>query len=178
MFNNSIVISSSRIFFKYINIENIENGWLDWINDHKLIEYLETSGLATKESLLEYLEKSQPPTVHMFAVYEISSGDYIGNARLYSIDYINKDATYGRLIGGKKHHGKGYGTEMLSLLSDFAFNVLKLERIYTGVNNKNIGSVKSNIKAGAVLDRVEQRVDKNGKKYNVSLFSINSRTNE
>ncbi len=174
---NNKVISNSQIFFKYINIENIENGWLDWMNNHELIEYLDTSGLATKESLLEYLEKSQPPSVHMFAVYEINSGDYIGNARLSSIDYINKNAAYGRLIGNKKCHGKGYGTQMLLLLSDFAFNVLNLERIYTGVNNNNIASIMSNIKAGAVLDRVEQKVDKNGKKNNISFFSINSKTN-
>jgi [ribosomal protein S5]-alanine N-acetyltransferase len=168
------IVASKRIYFRPISSNDIDNGWMDWVNDPVVNKFLDSSGKITRNSLIQYVNASIPPFVHMFAVHEICSGEYIGNARLSSIDYSKKEAAYGRLIGNKNCHGKGYGTEILILLSHFAFEVLRLKRIYTGVNNENIPSIKSNQRAGAVLDRVEKKKDQNGKECEISFFSINN----
>ena len=48
----------------------------------------------------------------------------------------------------EKKNLKGLGTEALELLKEYAFNKLNLNSIWTGVNQKNIASIKSNIKSG------------------------------
>ena len=169
---SNAVIKGKNIYFKMIALENIYNGWLDWINNTKLTEYLDTYGAISEESLIEYFEKSHPPDVYMFGVYDNETQEYIGNARLSSIDYDKSEAAYGRLIGNSNYHGRGLGTEVLKLLSLFAFNDLGLKRIYTGVNSKNLASIKSNLKAGASIERIEKKIDAFGKEQEVTFFAF------
>jgi ribosomal-protein-alanine N-acetyltransferase len=171
---NAIVIKGKSILFRMITSDSIHNGWLDWVNNRNLTEYLEISGSVSEDSLIQYLEDSLPPKVYMFAIYDNKTDDYIGNARLSSIDYDKNEAAYGRLIGNSNYHGKGLGTEVLILLSKFAFNKLGLKKIYTGVNSKNIASIKSNIKAGASINRIEKKKDIHGRDIEVTFFSFNN----
>jgi len=166
------VIKGENVHFKMIALEHIYNGWLDRINEPTLTQHLETSGEISEESLINYFKKSQPPEVYMFAVYDNETEDYIGNARLSSINYEMSEAAYGRLIGNSKYHGRGFGTEVLKLLSLFAFDELGLNRIYTGVNSKNLASIKSNLKAGASVERIEKKIDELGKTYEVTFFAF------
>ena len=147
MQNQKIVIGK-KIYLRYISKNDIDNGWLAWVNDPLICTYLETNPPVTRESLVDYFEKSQPPENYMFAVCLNHNDQYIGNARLHSIDYITKQAYYGRLIGSSSLRSQGIGTELLSLISKYAFEKLKLDIIKTGVLKNNIGSIKSNIKAG------------------------------
>ncbi len=43
-----------------------------------------------------------------------------------NINYTHRFATIGGFIGEIDERGKGYGTEALTLISDYAFNVLNL----------------------------------------------------
>ena len=142
------IIIGKKIYLRYISKNDIDNGWLAWVNDPLICTYLDTNPPVTREFLVDYLEKSQPPECYMFAVCLNHNDQYIGNARLHTIDYLIKQAFYGRLIGSSGHRGQGIGTELLSLMSNFAFEKLKLDIIKTGVLKNNIGSIKSNIKAG------------------------------
>ncbi len=148
------IVASKRIYFRPICTNDIDNGWLEWINDPVVNKYLVSRGPITRESLIQYLDDSKPPLVQMFAVCMIENDKYIGNARLSSIDWINRRANYGRLIGRHNLRGKGIGTEVLMLLSYYAFYHLNLNRIETGVFSINVASVRSNEKAGAVQEGI------------------------
>jgi len=148
------IVASKQIYFRPICTNDIDNGWLEWVNDPIVNKYLVNRGPITRESIIQYLDDSKPPSVHMFAVCMIENDKYIGNVRLSSIDWINRRAAYGRLIGGRNLRGKGIGTEVLMLLSYYAFYHLNLNRIETGVISSNIASVRSNEKAGAVQEGI------------------------
>jgi len=172
MLDDEIIISGEQIYFKFITKKNIDLGWHDWINDKNLNKFLVSNKKYTKEDLSDYIKKSQPPSCYMFAVYSLGSDQYIGNARLSSIDYVNKKASYGRLMGGG-YHGKGYGTESLKLLANFAFKNLGLHRIESGVNSNNISSIKSNIKAGAIQEGIlKESVLVDGEFQDTILFAF------
>jgi len=149
-----IIIASEKIYFRKISIDDIDRGWLEWINNDVSTKFLSTKKKQTKESLIRYLKGSLPPSSYMFAVCLQENDRYIGNARLGSIDYINNKCTYGRLIGDKDVRGKGIGTEVLKLLAQYAFYNLNLNRIETGVIKNNIASIRSNEKAGFVSEGV------------------------
>jgi len=148
------IISSKQIYFRPIDINDIENGWLQWVNDHSATKYLTYKKPARKQDLIDYLNDAQPPSTYMFAICLQNDDQYIGNAKLGNINWVNRHAEYGRLIGDANLRGRGIGTEVLMLLSYYAFYRLNLNRIHTGVISKNIPSVRSNEKAGAIQEGV------------------------
>ena len=153
------VISSKQIYFRPMSIDDIDNGWLDWINDQGNNKYLVNRGKMTRDLLVKYLNDSKPPSVFMFAICLIENDKYIGNARLSNIDWNKRCADYGRLIGVPNLQGKGIGTEVLVLLSYFAFSYLELNRIQTLVSASNIASVRSNEKAGAIQEGAMRKLE-------------------
>ena len=165
------IIHTDKIYFRPITIDDIDNGWLEWINDSNLSKFLSNQNEYTRKDLFEYVENSD--SSRMFAVCLLSNDQYIGNARLSSIDWENKRAAYGRLIGVTNLHGKGIGTEVLALLAYYAFNILKLNRIQTGVLSNNIASLKSNDKVGAVREGISRQFTYlDGKYEDVIRFGI------
>ena len=98
---------------------------------------------------------------------------HIGNCSLTNIDWINRRAKYGRIIGVKNRNFKGLGSEAMELLKEYAFNKINLNSIWTGVNEKNIASIKSNIKSGMKKIGVfPEAVFYNGKLVNMIMFCI------
>lgn len=167
---NKTIITGEKIYARSITFDDIDNGWLTWVNDPLICKYLETSPPINRESLIDYFEKSQPPEHYMFAVCLKNSDQYIGNARLHSIDYKKKQAFYGRLIGLAGFRGQGIGTELLGLIAKFAFEYLELDIIKTGVRKNNIGSINSNIKAGFIEDFDSELSDDKHESSNVVNF--------
>jgi len=147
-------LKNEFIYFKPLTNEHIEKGWLKWVNDKNHTLYTESNDIYTKEDLIKYLDKSQPPEAYFFAIYDKKLNAYVGNIKLDKINYEKGTAWYGRLIG-KEYTGMGVGTQALILLSDFALNFLGLKKIQTGVDVRNLSSVKSNLRSGASLDRVD-----------------------
>ena len=64
---SKIIIQSEQVYFKLICYDDIDNGWLDWINNPTLNKYLVSSTI-TRSDLIRYLDDSKPPLVYMFAV--------------------------------------------------------------------------------------------------------------
>ncbi len=70
----------------------------------------------------------------------------IGSAYLRDIDYEFSKVEFGMYIGEQDAHNKGYGTEITTLITDYAFNVLKLHKVYSRIFADNIPSIKSCLK--------------------------------
>ena len=167
----NMILSTSKIYIRPIEIEDIDRGWLDWVNDKSSTKFLTNVKDVTRGDLIKYVENSE--SSRMFAVCMLEGDRYVGNARLSSIDWENHRATYGRLIGDKSIHNKGIGTDTLALLAHYAFNHLNLNRIQTGVISTNIASIKSNEKFGANNEGIFREFTYiNGKYEDVVRFGI------
>lgn len=75
-------------------------------------------------------------------------GKLIGTIGVHSINWQQRTATTGTLIGEKDCWGKGYGTEAKMLLLDFAFNALDLYALFSRVNSTNLRSLAYAKKSG------------------------------
>jgi RimJ/RimL family protein N-acetyltransferase len=144
----NIIVQTNEIYLRDININDVDNGWLDWVNNKSLFKYLSSPSGYSRDQLIEYMENSKLPTSKILAVCRVKDDLYMGNVRLSSIDNTNLSAAYGRLIGVTGHGCKNVGTNTLIMIAYYAFVILKLNRIYSGVVASNIASVKSNMKAG------------------------------
>jgi RimJ/RimL family protein N-acetyltransferase len=154
---NAILIGD-KIYFRSLERSDIDKGWHDWINDSVIRENLNGVFPVNREELERYWETSVPPATVMFAVCDKETGQYIGNARLSDIDWVNRRCTYGRLIGVEEFRGRGYGTEILVLLMRYAFLTLGMNRIATGTLISNEASIRSNEKAGMTREGVYKEV--------------------
>ncbi|MBP1949899.1 GNAT family N-acetyltransferase [Virgibacillus litoralis] len=97
----------------------------------------------------------------------------IGNAQLYKINPWNRNAELGLWIGEKSEWGKGYGTEVVEILVNFAFSRLNLHKVYLTVDSDNIGAIRCYEKVGFYKDGVlRDEVFKNGKYVNRIYMSI------
>lgn len=72
----------------------------------------------------------------------------IGNVGLKNIDYTHRKASIGIMIGDKNYWGKGYGSESLKLMCDFAFNILNLNSLHLSVYAFNKRAIICYKKAG------------------------------
>ncbi len=67
--------------------------------------------------------------------------DAIGLIDLFDFDPKNKRAGLGIVIVDEVHRNKGVGSEAISLLTDYAFNVLNLRQIYANILEDNESSI-------------------------------------
>src|SRR5207302_5954338 len=58
-------------------------------------------------------------------------GKTIGSTAIHDIEWINRTATTGTVIGDRSEWGKGIGTESVRLRTAYAFQELGLERLET-----------------------------------------------
>ena len=98
---------------------------------------------------------------------------YIGNVYLTDIDHVNRSAESHILIGNKECWGKGFASEAIELLLDYAFNELGLHRVKALVLESNKGSIKMHKKCGYIEEGIlRDSVWKNGCFHNQLVLSI------
>ena len=149
------LIKNDRIGFRSISLkENDVSKYLDWVNNGLITEYLESLKFPISEDqLLKFISnQNESPNVAFFGVHDIKNDEWIGNVKLGPIDWIHRKAYYGRLIGNSDYWGKGIGTDISKLITSYAFNNLNLNKVYAGAVANNIGSIKSNEKAGLKIE--------------------------
>ena len=151
------IVYTHQIYFRPLEATDVDNGWLKWINDPELNRFIVHKRPTTREDLVQYFEESKPPSAYMFAVCLNEDDRYIGNARLSLIDWVDRRAAHGRLLGDKNIHGRGIGTEVLVLLAYYAFYHLNLNRLASAAVRENHASVKSNEKAGFTLEGIAKQ---------------------
>jgi len=147
-------ITGRTIDLRALNADDLEKGYLGWINDPEVNRFLAAGTMPTSASeLKEYYENITVSKKDiMFAIVIKKTGKYIGNIKLGGIDWIDRRAHCGRMLGDRESWGKGYGTEALQLVIDYAFNTLNLNRVYNTIIADNIGAIKSCEKAGMLKE--------------------------
>ncbi len=97
----------------------------------------------------------------------------IGNAGIFNLDWRNRSAELGIMIGDKRYWGKGYGTETMQLLLRHGFTTLNLHRIYLRVFADNPRAIRAYQKAGFTLEgRLRQAEFHAGKYQDVLVMSV------
>ena len=98
-----------------------------------------------------------------FAITD-ESDNWVGTISLKNIDYSKKEAEYA-IITSKDVHGKGYSQKATKEILEYAFNELKLDKVYLYVSVNNIRANKFYQKVGFIFDRCEKSGLKLGNEY-------------
>lgn len=141
------ILENEKIGMRFIEIDDIYNGWLEMINDPDHTATMITSGPVTEQDLVNFHNKNQLPNAAMFAVFEKKSFKYIGNVKISNFDWSKKTGVFGRMLN-KKYHDQGFGKSMTYLILKYGFLFLNLNKIISGSFKSNTKALRSNISCG------------------------------
>lgn len=142
------VLEESDIYIRFLELEDIDRGWLVWMNDVVITKQLYTSPPVSREQLVDVYETSQLPNAVMFAVCLRETDEYIGNLKISHFNWQDRKATIGRVLGKQEYHGRGYGRQITHLALIYGFYYLNLKRIQSGTWITHAASIRSNLKCG------------------------------
>ena len=97
----------------------------------------------------------------------------IGSLAFNEIDWRNRAAEFGIMIGDKNYWNRGYGTEAVRLLVNHGFTTLNLNRIFLRVFENNPRAIRAYEKAGFVHEgRLRQAEFRDGKYIDVLMMGV------
>jgi RimJ/RimL family protein N-acetyltransferase len=136
--------------------------YLKWINDFEVMRhFLGRLAPCTRERRETWYARVSPGMEDSmdFTIYERETRRPIGYTTLEAINYINRAATFGLMIGEKDCWGKGYGAETTRLMLDYGFTALRLHNIMLIVDRDNERAVRTYLRAGfrVIGERRESR---------------------
>ena len=160
MKNGTLVFEGKRIYLRELKEEDASQEYRNWLNDPIANKYLETRSASIKE-LKEYIkEKKENENCIFLGIFIKNSDKHIGNVKLEPIDWNDKKATLGILIGDKNYWGKGICTIVMKLITKYAFEKMSLEKIDLGVLSENRAAIICYLKSGFKIDNFSPKADK------------------
>jgi [ribosomal protein S5]-alanine N-acetyltransferase len=142
-------MASERLIMRTLFSEDVSEKYVEWLNNREINQYLEsrhemqTSDMVKSWVHARYVAENEC----LWGIYVKSGETHIGNIRLGPINWIHRHGIIGILIGEISCWGKGYASEAIERVVGFAFNDLKLHRVYAGMYSPNTGSQRAFEKA-------------------------------
>ena len=121
-----------------------------WMNDFETTRFLDYQPrpVTLEQETAWYEHTANNRDEITFSIYELRTNCPIGNCGLHSLDLRNRRSEVGILIGDPEARGKGYGTEAMRLLVDFAFTALGLHSVMLWTYEYNLAGQRCYAKVG------------------------------
>lgn len=139
-----------------------------WMNDQITRQYLLVRFPLTEIAEKAYIEKvseHQPaPSNIMMVIESKDSGQAIGTMGLHSINWVDRNAVTGTVIGEEEYRGKGYATDAKMTLLQYAFESLGLHKIISHAFTENTKSIEYSKRCGYEVEAILKEENfRNGK---------------
>lgn len=176
-------IKGKNLYLRPLTKDDIPT-MLKWINDPEVTKYLSVYLPVTEKEEEEWVENmSRSKDSIVLAIMakesttdngiELTYSEFIGTMGLHNINWKDRTAITGALIGEKKYWGKGYGTEAKMFLLNYAFNTLNLRKICSTVLGYNERSKNYNLKCGYEIEGIrKEQVFKDGAYVDEILMAV------
>jgi len=146
----NLFIEGKNICLREIQISDVKKNYYNWMRDPEVNQYLESRFEKwSVRRLKNYVKEIKINRDNFFwAIMLKETGRHIGNIKLGPINRKHGFADLGIIIGEKPYWGKGFATEAITLVVDYAFEKLKLNKLTAGAYANNVASIKAFKKAG------------------------------
>lgn len=169
------MIYGERVRLRAIEREDVPR-FLRWFNDPEVRQYLTMYRPLSRAEEERWVESRASRREDIVLAIEVRAGDqwvHIGNVGLHRIDWKNRTATLGIVIGEREFWGKGYGTEAVRTMLRYAFGELGLNRVELETYSFNPRAIRCYEKAGFRREGIRrQALYRNGKFHDVILMGI------
>lgn len=147
----------------------------EWRNQREVRRSFFTSSLIAYSGQKKWFEHyMQDHTKEIFVAINKETDTPVGMISLYNINYRDHNAEIGStIVGDSSMWGKGIGTEMISMMLDYAFTDLGLNRVYAYALDFNKGSIRAKQKCGFLIEgTLRQSSYKEGRFCDTILLGI------
>ena len=146
------MLKGNRITLKSLSVDDVAPRYVEWLNDSAVNQYLESRWVSHDVgSVRAFVKRSIEDANSLFlGIYENQVPRHIGNIKME----IDRHHALGRIgiLGERDAWGKGYATEAIELLSEYAFTVCECHKLVASAYDVNLGSVGAFRKAGFVIE--------------------------
>lgn len=165
-------LEGEHVYLSPMNPEDIEI-YTKWLNDPEILRYLNLrNSLISIVGEKEFLEKNAN-TEFCLSIVRSDNDELLGNISLKNIDYKNGFAELGIFIGETNNLSKGYGSEAIKLLTNYAFKELRLHTVYLTYFEENVRAQKAYTKCGFVeCGRRHEALFYNGKYHDLVYMEL------
>lgn len=149
-----------------------------WVNNPEITDnlsdiFLYPHTLNSTESFLDSILNDKLYNEKVFAIADKVTEEYIGQINLLNIDWKNRIAEIGIVIGSTENQGKGYGYESIKIIQDFAFNMMNLNKLELVVRESNVKAYALYLKCGFIEEgRIRQKIYTKGKYIDIIHMGI------
>lgn len=125
-----------------------------WFSDARVLTLMGElpSSLARRQRSVEASIESQGDDHFSFVICRLSDDERIGRTDVFEIDRRGGSAAFGITIGDPALWGRGFGTDAINAVVDFAFGQLRLERLWLGTDSRNPRAQAAYAKAGFTVE--------------------------
>jgi len=124
-----------------------------WENDIQIWEVSNTRAPFSRHVLAQYLQEAAKDiyeTKQLRLIIENENGKPVGAIDLFDFEPYHLRAGVGILIHNKTDRNKGYATDALQALANYAFEILGLKQLFANITTDNAGSIGLFEKTGFV----------------------------
>lgn len=167
------MLKGKTVFLRPVEKEDAPKLML-WENNPKHWKVTGTEVPYSLSAIYDYIDQAQHIRSHgqlRLMIGVISTGELIGAIDLYNADFKHYRAAVGILIADELHKQKGFASEALELLSNYAQEFLAFHNLYCSIQSDNESSIRLFEKMG--YDHIGTRKDwylVNGKWLNELLY--------
>jgi RimJ/RimL family protein N-acetyltransferase len=152
------------------DLDILQKGYNDPGVRDAMFMYFPLTGEETRDKIEKMAENEK--AVQLMIV-EKKSGNALGHLALVRPDWVSRMMTFYIVLLDPSVWGKGYGGEATQLITDYAFNMLNLNRLQLHVNAENEPAKAVYRKAGFRHEgTLRQAMYKNGHYYDFWLMGM------
>lgn len=147
--NQIIFLEGNLVHLRPLESSDLTSEYVQWLNDWEVCRYNSHAVFPyTAEKMQAYYQELQSSGQKQVVLAMISKDKqkHIGNISLQQIDWISRSAEFAILLGDKAYWNKGLAFEAASLIFDYGFIRLNLNRIHCGTSADNAGMQKLALK--------------------------------
>ena len=145
----NIAIQSGRFDLKALKPNDVNDRYLRWINsaNNIYIDYA-NQGRSLADIRSYVAKREDDDTVLFLGIFLRENNEHIGNIKFEPINFDNKTAVMGILIGEEGWRGRGVALEVIKSSSEWLNKQYDINHIALGVDSKNIAAIKAYEKIG------------------------------
>lgn len=147
-----VIIQMPNGFLCPMRDSDVTKDYVSGLNDPKVNQYLEVRHhLQTHDSVSSFvrINKDSPDMILWGVWYGKESQErLVGTLRLHGINNAEQNCHIGICLFERAVWGKGLGSQVIRMVTEWAFNNLDLHTVRAGVYVGNVGSQKAFLSAG------------------------------
>ncbi|MBK8472358.1 MAG: GNAT family N-acetyltransferase [Sphingobacteriales bacterium] len=145
---------SERLYLKKIQLNDIDDSFMEWFADEDLMRYYTNSQRKiTKEDIINSIEEGEKnKNCFTYGIFYKETNDCIGTIKLGPINWVHGISDLVVLLGNRQYHGKGLAVEAIKLGNELAFQEYDIRKLFGGMYESNVASIKAYTRADWVIE--------------------------